>query len=1624
MFASFRAQRSARQRSHQSLPSSRPLLSMPFFDEPGRHEHPPDPPSLPPSSSLSPVRQARRRAHDEAFDATSGSSPSHKRLRRLSVGSEGDGDSPMPREERRKSATNPVGELSLPHPDRSVIVNEVEENEAGHGSRPSPLTFAVNPDSWSPATLSHNWSLVEAGGGTFPPSNVPTTTAMSLSRGTTDTANPPHPSLGAPMMEGEDTTSSPDISPAVPDPPFPGAIPYSRAIFSQAPSTNDALKLPFSPDSPSRGWARPSMSSRLVTPNPSPVVDSTSGQRPAHNLQTMLPSPHPVHSALPLARTSAVTPLHRASLLTSWLKPQVPPSLVESAGHRPPHTYQRDVPHAGQLPPHEGPSPSGAATGSHQHHTMNDAGPGQARPPPNTSPFLVASVHTSPLTMPYINPYASTLARDALMTYAYRLYHQARQPPPPVSHGETAGFTSHHGASSTHDTRSAHQHPYITQLIPLLNNLENLHPRYIPIKLLMGCAQYVIGDFAASIAVNEEILRQQPDFVESMSNIGTAILAQGRRKEAESWWQKAINLKPTYWDAFDNLIGSLCHVDRNHPGGAAGYVDAIEVCDNVRSKTTRLDPQSGTLTPLPSVSPQRLHRLQGLLYTSANLRLHQTDSHSGDEIRGVVEAYLSAVDIALSPILSVDSGAGSRSTRHECYCCEDVVIAVCIFGLMANHPSPQVLRDLASAMGILQWPSLNTKILQAGIELLAYVKRNRDKILPILLRLGSGVLPTVMMTPQLAARLPGVLFPSSSGILPGICQVSKQQPKGSAPASFEIPGKELNEHTHRLTSSILLTLAKVLQTNVPDWFAPFQDSITASPSLFLLIHYVAFGFSPEISTCNNIGILLATSSASAQISESSIEDARPFSGPSLAELYYQHGLTFDPEDPHLLVNLGSLAKDGGDLPKAMHLYAQVLKKNPNFAVAHANMGNVIRDAGSAVESIPYYRRAVSLDPNIPEAVCGLASALTAVCDWRLMGGIAHFAGAPRDAERLHTTLGPEGWLDKVIAICGDQIRVEYDRNIGAIRSGGDKEQWLDHVRKAYGDADATEEVVKNWANALDNFYRPLDSSTRILNEGSFVIQLIGKLVQITQHRWYRDRLREGRMPADNDVCAALEKYPRVPLPGLVRGPVQLSVLPFNTFTYPLPTRMTRVIAHRQGIGACYGTATSQWLPNHVFPPPSPPHENQLHVGFVSSDFNNHPLTHLMQSTFGYFKHKAYCYATSESDGSQYRTRIEGAHSFIQVSRWSTKDIIERILADGIHILINLNGYTKGARNDVFAARPCPIQIAALGYPGTLGAGWIDYLLCDSQTCPPHVREIDLETNRFLGVLPDVESPKEDWIYTEKMIYMPHTYFVTDHKQSCRELDIPTIHAETSEKELDEIWEQEVQRRAQLREDIFPDLPKHAVIFANFNQAYKALFAVWLHILQRVPGSILWLLRFPAAAEEHLLRTAREWAGPEVAARVVFTDVAKKEEHIRRCRVADISLDTLECNAHTVAADVIWSGTPLVTWPKDPAKMCSRVASSIVMATGFGEKMIVSSLEEYEERAVSLAASLTPTAPNAGEIMGIRKNLFLSRDRMPLFDTERWVRNFEKGLEEAWKRWETGTDQVGSGCIWVEDAEGW
>ena len=322
----------------------------------------------------------------------------------------------------------------------------------------------------------------------------------------------------------------------------------------------------------------------------------------------------------------------------------------------------------------------------------------------------------------------------------------------------------------------------------------------------------------------------------------------------------------------------------------------------------------------------------------------------------------------------------------------------------------------------------------------------------------------------------------------------------------------------------------------------------------------------------------------------------------------------------------------------------------------------------------------------------------------------------------------------------------------------------------------------------------------------------------------------------------------------------------------------------------------------------------------------------------------------DDDGSDWRRRIEAASDrFADVTHESYADTAARMNRDEVDILLDFKGFTAEARPQVYALRPAPIQVNYLGFPGTIGADWMDYLVADEIVIPPDERIH----------------------YAEQIVYLPESYQANDDRQP--------IGA----------W-------PETRADM--GLPDNVIVFSCFNETYKidrAIFGVWMRILGQVPGSVLWL-RDHSEELRASLRGAAADAGisPD---RLFFAESLPKEQHLARCRLADLFLDSYALTAHTTATDSLWAGVPVLTCPRNT--FATRVGRSLLQNVGLPE-LAVDSLEEYEALAIRLA-----TQPH--ELDAFRNRLRRNLETEPLFDTQRLTRHLEEAFSGMWERYLDG-----------------
>jgi|LauGreDrversion4_2_1035121.scaffolds.fasta_scaffold86882_2 predicted O-linked N-acetylglucosamine transferase (SPINDLY family) len=360
--------------------------------------------------------------------------------------------------------------------------------------------------------------------------------------------------------------------------------------------------------------------------------------------------------------------------------------------------------------------------------------------------------------------------------------------------------------------------------------------------------------------------------------------------------------------------------------------------------------------------------------------------------------------------------------------------------------------------------------------------------------------------------------------------------------------------------------------------------------------------------------------------------------------------------------------------------------------------------------------------------------------------------------------------------------------------------------------------------------------------------------------------------------------------------------------------------------------------------------SKIRIGYLCGEFRNQATSILMTRVWELHdesKFEIFAFDNGWDDRSEYRQRITSAFSNIfDVSRLSDLDAAKLIQHNEIDILVNLNGFFGLARQGIFSYRPAPIQVNYLGFPGTIGAPYMDYIIADKVVVP-------------------YESRKH---YVEKIAYLPNSYQANDNQRIISEKKFSKAES---------------------------GLPENSFIFACFNNNYKitpSTFEVWSRILRKVESSVLWLLADNPLARENLIKEAT--ARGIASCRLVFAERLPLSEHLARHDLADLFLDTLPYNAHTTCSDALWAGLPVLTLMGHTFP--GRVSSSLLSAMGLSE-LVTHTREEYEELAIGLSK-------NPQKLSDIKLKLAKNRLSAPLFDTPLFAKNLENAYIEMHGRY--------------------
>jgi predicted O-linked N-acetylglucosamine transferase (SPINDLY family) len=329
-------------------------------------------------------------------------------------------------------------------------------------------------------------------------------------------------------------------------------------------------------------------------------------------------------------------------------------------------------------------------------------------------------------------------------------------------------------------------------------------------------------------------------------------------------------------------------------------------------------------------------------------------------------------------------------------------------------------------------------------------------------------------------------------------------------------------------------------------------------------------------------------------------------------------------------------------------------------------------------------------------------------------------------------------------------------------------------------------------------------------------------------------------------------------------------------------------------------------------------------------------------------------AYNPNDGSAARSGVAARFDkFIDASKKDDREVAKLIRELEIDIAVDLDGFTQGSRMNVMAQRPAPLQVAYLGYPATLGADYMDYLIADRIVIPP-------------------ESEKH---FTEKIVALPGSYQANSQRPKSTQSVARNKHG----------------------------LPDDGFVFCCFNNNYKItpdVFSIWMRLLLAVSGGVLWLRDTNQTARANLRREAEKYGvAPE---RLVFAPPMDWEDHLARHQLADLFLDTFHYNAHTTGSDALWAGLPVLSC--QGKTFASRVGASLLSALGL-EELITHSPEAYESTALALAT-------DRARLAAVTKRLRMSRQTSPLFDAKHIAGNLDKAFDAMWRRHRRGDPPAG------------
>ena len=673
-----------------------------------------------------------------------------------------------------------------------------------------------------------------------------------------------------------------------------------------------------------------------------------------------------------------------------------------------------------------------------------------------------------------------------------------------------------------------------------------------------------------------------------------------------------------------------------------------------------------------------------------------------------------------------------------------------------------------------------------------------------------------------------------------------------------------------------------------------------------------------------------------------------------AQDLYKSALKHDADNADALHLLGLVLKSRGQLKEGIEYLRQAIAVNPDNAIFYQNLGNALNTNSEPAEASEAYEKALKFNPNNVELLFLIAKAAQ--------------EGIQRERARCYyqtiLTLEPNHLFTLANLAILEKTEENFEEAIGYYRR-------ILHIDPLYPDnyynmataykaLKRTEDEIECYKRALEVNPTHGDSYLGLgkyyESQGNFekAIEAMQHVIELNpdQKTYQGQLLRFQSLGCDweglNELKATVfdASYGKDAKIGIN---TQYAVMFLGELMDESQLlEIANIFANNRLEAAHYNCPDN----NYSF---DRPRNKKIRIGYVSGDFYNHATLHLLIGVLEQHnkeKFEIIAYSLHHKTGSIYYDRLlESIDEFVDFADTSLGDICDRIYADKIDILIDLKGYTHDARPEIFFLKPAPIQVSWLGMPGTMGTSIMDYMIADKT------------------VIPD----ENEQFYSEKILYMPHCYQPNDDTQ---------------------VISSDVITRADC------DLPEDAFVFCDFNNPYKIdpmVFDIWMDILREAPNAVLWQLSDKEPITKNLKNEAlKRGIDPS---RLIFAKAAVKERHLKRMQLADLFLDTINCNAHTTASDSIYAGLPLLTLVGNT--FAKRVAATILVNVGM-EEMIVTSVDAYKAKALEFYHA-------QDKLRQVREKLAQNLKTYPLYDTKKFAVNLEVGFEKMYENYCEGNE---------------